>query len=47
MKGSKHFFFVKKKQKTFIRWNRIVPVKHGPANESFFGSFFSKKEHLP
>jgi hypothetical protein len=37
---SKHFFFEKKKQKTFIHLAAV------PMDKSFFASFFSKKEVL-
>jgi hypothetical protein len=50
MKGSKAFFSEEKKQKTFI--SPSLPSRRpwpgsirGRQNESFFGSFFSKKEH--
>jgi hypothetical protein len=42
----KAFFSEEKKQKTFIRWARTCPESPGSMNESFFGSFFSKKELL-
>jgi hypothetical protein len=38
------FFFVKKKQKTFIRWGTGVVMSTVPIHESFFASFFTKKE---
>jgi hypothetical protein len=41
------FFFEKKNQKTFIRLARTSPEGPRPTNESFFASFFSKKEALP
>jgi hypothetical protein len=44
MKGRKAFFFEKKKQKTFIP--SAQPYQHSASRKkSFFGSFFSKKEH--
>jgi len=45
--ASKHFFFEKKKQKTFKRLSILLPMGGRQTNESFFGSFFTKKEHLP
>jgi TRAP-type uncharacterized transport system substrate-binding protein len=40
------FFFVKKKQKTFIRWGTGAVTCTVPIHESFFASFFTKKEVL-
>jgi hypothetical protein len=44
MKGRKAFFFEKKKQKTFIIFAQHY-CRRVFRNKSFFGSFFSKKEH--
>jgi hypothetical protein len=37
------FFFEKKKQKAFLPWSRLAQP-HVTRHESFFASFFSKKE---
>jgi hypothetical protein len=44
-KTKRFFFFEKKKQKTFIHL-RALPAWRAPIGKSFFGSFFSKKEHF-
>jgi hypothetical protein len=41
-----NFFFVKKKQKTFIRWGTGVVTSTAQIKKSFFASFFTKKEVL-
>jgi len=43
---SKRFFFEKKKQKIFAPAGCGVRVPTPAVNESFFASFFSKKEAL-
>jgi hypothetical protein len=49
MKASKTFFFEKKNQKTSGRLGQCPWRRQSPAMrpESFFASFFSKKEVLP
>jgi len=44
MKGRKAFFFEKKKQNTLIPSAQLYQNR-ASRNRSFFGSFFSKKEH--
>jgi len=39
----KHFFFEKKKQKTFTHWSPVARQWHTPNGEKFFGSFFKKE----
>jgi hypothetical protein len=40
--SSKHFFFEKKKQKTFMSWD--APFRTGTLkDQKFFGSFFQKR----
>jgi len=43
----KHFFFVKKKQKTFIHLRARRPPPARADSQSFFASFCSQKEDLP
>jgi hypothetical protein len=45
MTGRKDFFFEKKKQKTFGYWAELERLARAQTGKSFFGSFFSKKEH--
>jgi hypothetical protein len=40
------FFFVKKKQKTFICWGTGVITSTAQTKKSFFASFFTKTEHF-
>jgi len=44
--GRKPFFFEKKNQKTFMSWTRRVVGANAHGNQSFFASFFAKKEVL-
>ncbi len=44
MKASKRFFFVKKNQKTFIRWAVTFPDWQGPTDESFLLLFYKKED---
>jgi hypothetical protein len=46
LKKGKRFFFEKKKQKTFIYCGRLDAPTSARRTESFFASFFSKKEAL-
>jgi len=39
-KGSKDFFFEKKKQKTFVNLGQWQFHQHGPSYQKFFASFF-------
>jgi hypothetical protein len=42
-KVRKHFFFEKKKQKTFAHWGPGHRYCHRPQDQKFFGSFFQKR----
>jgi hypothetical protein len=39
----KHFFFEKKKQKTFANWASLYPGRPQPNSQKFFASFFQKR----
>jgi hypothetical protein len=42
----KHFFFAKKKQKTFVRWAGRWPQTRAIRDESFLVLFFKKEPLL-
>jgi hypothetical protein len=43
----KHFFFEKKKQKTFMNLALLYPEKPQPKHAKVFCFFFSKKKSFP
>ncbi len=43
MRGKEDFFFVKKKQKTFVHLGHGRPQQHRPKVKKFFCFFFYKK----
>jgi hypothetical protein len=44
--AGKHFFFEKKKQKTFDHFSFVSPGETEAKFAKFFGSFFSKKNRF-